>query len=379
MSKTIKQILDEMTPEQQTAAYTVFAAAIDDVDNNLQHSGFDRESTIKNIFKEAKRDGSLKDAFLSHASTYGISNISMLFPEATNIDKTPRTLDNKVEWVNSILSAVSKQPFARVKTMFAELSPETIRAKGYNKGDRKIEDVFTLLKRSTDPTTIYKKEKIDRDDVMDITDLDVVAWIKDIMKMKLDQELARAILIGDGRLNSDQFKIDESCIRPVYSDDDLFTIKTSIQTGLSTDAEKAKAFITACVKARKSYRGSGNPTLYTTEDLIAEMLLLEDTTGRRLYTSIEDLKSILRVSNIIAITELVGLVRPTTDSKKHSVMGIIVNLSDYSIGTNKGGQVSLFDDFDIDYNQQKYLIETRCSGALTVPYSAMVIENVTTP
>lgn len=369
MEKTIQEIIDTMSEEQQEAMYCMIGAIMDDTDDgDVEHSDMDVDS----IFRDAKRDGSLKDSFIAHAATYGISNISELFPEPTNLDTKPRFINNDVEWVSVVLSKVFKQPFARVKTMFADISEDTVRAKGYVKGDLKAEDVFALLKRSTEPTTIYKKEKIDRDDAIDITDFEIVAWIKEVMKMKLNEELARAILIGDGRLSSDNHKIDEECIRPIYNDEDLFTVKVAI----GTESQKAKAFINACVRSRKNYRGSGAPLLFITEDLISEILLLEDTTGRRLYNTLEEIKSVLRVSDIVPMNEMVDLVRPTFDGKIHNVMGIIVNPTDYSVGTNKGGQISMFDDFDIDYNQQKYLIETRCSGALTVPYSAMVIEDV---
>lgn len=367
MEKTIKDIIDTMTPEQRVEAYSI-------IGGSLQHSDINK-NFIKEVFEHAKRDGSLKDSFLEHAAaTYGIDGISALFPDAKLVNGV-QSINKQVEWVSKVLNDVSKQPFARVKTMFADLTKETIRAKGYVKGTLKTEDVFALLKRSTDPATIYKKAKLDRDDIVDITDLDVVVWIKQIMKQKLDEELARAILIGDGRLSSDETKIDEQCIRPILNDEDLFTIKVAIDPNATS---KYKAFIAACARSRKDYRGSGLPTLYTTEDLICEMLLLEDTTGRRLFSGIEDLKSTLRVSDIIPVSEMTGVLRKAADSgtKNHKVMGIIANLSDYSIGTNAGGKVSMFDDFDIDYNQQKYLIETRCSGALTVPYSAIVIEDV---
>ena len=335
----------------------------------------DKKLTASDILQSAQRIGSLKDAILEHADTYGINEINMLFPDATNLNKKPIFLNNNVEWVNKILSAITKQPFARVKVLMADISKETVRAKGYVKGDLKMEDVFELLTRTTEPTTIYKKQKLDRDDIVDITDFEVVEWIKQTMRMKLDEEIARAILIGDGRLESDPYKIDETCIRPVYKDSDLYTVKVP----LGTEDNKHKAFINACVRSRKLYKGSGNPVLYTTEDLVSEILLLEDADGHRLYKTVDEIKAVLRVSDIVPMMDIEGLVRPTEDGKTHNVLGIIANLTDYSVGANKGGQVAMFDDFDIDYNQQKYLIETRCSGALTVPYSAMVIEEVVTP
>lgn len=366
MNKSIEEILETMNEEQ----ISVVNALLESVGEEDEEQGNITE-VQHSIFNDAKRDGSLKDSYLEHAATYGIDGIETLFPDATNLNKKPMFIKNKTEWVNKVLGAVHKQPFARVKTMFADITEETARAKGYVTATLKVEDAFTLLKRTTEPTTIYKKQKIDRDDVIDITDFDVVAWIKEEMKMKLEEELARAILIGDGRLVTDNYKIDEECIRPVYNDEDLFTIKMP----LGAEENKYKAFINACVRGRKQYRGSGTPTLYTTEDLLAEILLLEDNIGHRLYKSVEEIKATLRVVDIVTINEMADLVR---DGKE--VLGIIVNLNDYSVGANRGGQVSMFDDFDIDYNQQKYLIETRCSGALTTPYSAMVIEGpVTTP
>lgn len=339
------------------------------MDNNNE---FNPEQEVKKIFNDAQKHGSLKESFMAHADSYGVKEIEQLFPDAKTASAKPAFINNKVEWVNKILGNVTQLPFAKVKTMFADISKDTVRAKGYVKGKIKEEDAFALLKRTTEPYTIYKKGKLDRDDIIDITDFDVVAWIKESMRMKLDEELARAILIGDGRLTSDQHKIDEDCIRPILNDADLYTIKAAI----GDETNKYVGFLNACIKSRKDYRGSGNPTLYTTEDLVAELLLLEDTTGRKLYKSVDELKSILRVSDIVTMSDMVGLVRSTNDSNTHNVMGIIVNIMDYSVGADKGGRVSLFDDFDIDYNQQKFLIETRCSGALTTPYSAIVIEEV---
>lgn len=368
MNEDLKIIIEGLTPEQQLVVNKAMET------NAIAHSGLNDEH-ISTIFKNAKRDGSLKDAFLEHAGTYGINNIEMLFPEAT-AKGAPTIINNQVEWVSKVLNATTKQPFARVKVMFADISVDTAKARGYVTTERKVESVFGLLKRTTDPTTIYKKEKIDRDDAVDITDFDVVAWIKSLMRQKVDEELAKAVLFGDGRLNSDPYKIDETCIRPVCNDDDFYSVKVAIDTEAT---DKAKEFINTCIRSRKLYRGSGMPALYTTEDLICDMLLIEDTTGRRIYKTIDEIKAILRVSDIIPIEAMVGLKRKAADdaTKDHNVMAIITNLADYSIGTNKGGQVSVFDDFDIDYNQQKYLMETRCSGALTVPYSALVIEDVT--
>lgn len=333
---------------------------------------FDASREIESIFNDAKSSGSLRDSFLEHAATYGVKEIEQLFPNARAASNKPAFINNNVEWVNKILGGVNQLPFARVKTLFADISKETVRAKGYVKGTLKEEDVFSLLKRTTEPYTIYKKGKLDRDDIVDITDFEVVAWIKEAMRMKLDEEVARAILIGDGRESVDNDKIDEECIRPILNDSDLFAIKVA----LGEEANKYEGFINAVVRSRKDYRGSGNPTLYTTEDVVAELLLLKDLNNRNIYKSVDELKSVLRVSDIVTLSDMVGLVRKTSDDKVHNVMGIIVNIKDYSVGADKGGKVSMFDDFDIDYNQQKFLIETRCSGALTVPYSAMVIEDV---
>ena len=367
--KTIQEIIDDMTEEQQAAVYAMLGAALE---GEMEHSDIDENS----IIQDGMRNGSLRDSVLEHAEEYGIKKIETLFPNHKLLNNTPGFLNNNVEWVNKILGAVGKQPFSRVKTLMGDISKETIRAKGYTKAGLKTEEVFGLLKRTTEPTTIYLKQKIDRDDVLDITDFDVVAWIKQMMRMKLDEELARAILIGDGRLSSDPNKIDEECIRPIYNDEDLYTIKVPIT--VEPDGNKYKEFINACIRNRKKYRGSGNPTLFTTEETLSEMLLLEDAIGHRLYKTIEELKTVLRVSDIVTMDDMADLERDTDDpSHTHTVLGIIVNLKDYSIGADKGGQISLFDDFDIDYNQQKYLIETRCSGALMKPYSAMVIEEVT--
>jgi len=372
MDKTLQKVIDSMTDEQRTAVY----ALIESIEEGVQHSDVNAEVLMHTVFEDAKRDGSLKDSFLEHAAQYGITNIGELFPEAKAVSDKPLFLNNKVEWVNKVLGKVNKLPFARVKMLFADITADTVRAKGYVKGSLKEEDVFGLLKRTTEPYTIYKKGKLDRDDIVDITSFEVVGWIKEAMKMKLDEEIARAILIGDGRLASDNDKIDETCIRPIFSDEDLYTIKKAIPAG---NTNKAKAFIDTVIKARKDYRGSGSPSLFTTEDLVSDMLLLEDANGRKLYKDESDLKQVLRVSEIVTVNYMENLKRPATDSEtnNHNVMGIIVNVSDYSVGSNRGGAVTMFDDFDIDYNQQKYLIETRLSGALTVPYSAIVVEEVT--
>lgn len=364
----IKEVYETLNDDQKEMLQTMVTDAMS---GEVEHSDFNAEELIHDGMKL----GSLKEAVLAHADTYGIKDIGSLFPEA-KLAGEPKFLTNPVEWVNGVLSGVHKLPFSRVKTMFVDLTSETLRAKGYIKGTMKVEDVFSHMKRTTEPTTIYKKQKIDRDDVIDITDFAIISWIRKEMKMKLDEELARAILFGDGRLAEDPYKIGEEYIRPILTDSDFYTVKVVI------DAEEAKvnkydAMINAMIRKRKEYKGTGNPTLYISEDTAAEFLLMKDSDGRKMYKSLTDIAQEMRVSNIVTVNEMAGLVRDAKDGKVHNVLGLMVNLSDYSVGTDRGGEVTMFDDFDIDYNQQKYLIETRCSGALTVPYSAMVIEEVT--
>lgn len=384
---TIKQIIDTMTEDQKNAMYYLIGKAIegDDEndkggDENMKHNVFDQtedtqENTLSHdamntIISDAKRYGSLKESFLAHAQEYGIENIDYLFPEAETLNKTPEFIKRDTGWVSKVMNGVHHTPFSRIKSMFADITEDDARAKGYIKGNLKKEEVFSLLKRTTTPTTIYKKQKLDRDDVIDITDFDVVAWLKTEMRMMLDEEIARAILIGDGRLPSSDDKINEQNIRPIVSDADLYTIKTKITiANNATSDDKAKAFIRSVIKSRKNYKGSGEPTLYTTEDLVTDCLLLEDNTGRVIYDSLEKLKNVLRVKEIVTVPVMEGL----KDANGNDVLAIVVNLADYNVGADKGGAINMFDDFDIDYNQQKYLIETRCSGALTKPYSAIAI------
>lgn len=363
----IKEVFETLNDDQKEM---VRALVSDAMSGEMKHNDIDPNTLIHDGMKV----GSLRDAVLEHAEKYGIEGIETLFPDA-KLANEPAFLTNPVEWVNEVLGKVHKLPFARVKTMFVDLTEETLRAKGYFKGKLKKEDVFSLLKRTTEPTTIYKKQKIDRDDIIDIKDFDVISWIRKEMKMKLDEELARCILFGDGRLQEDEYKIDDDCIRPVLTDAELYSIKVAIDTS-KEGYNKYDEFISAMIRNRKLYKGSGNPTLYMSEDTLSELLLMKDANGRRLYRSVEEIAKEMRVSKIVSITEMSELVRDAADDKIHNVLGIMVNLADYSVGTNRGGQVSMFDDFDIDYNQMKYLIETRCSGALTVPYSAMVIEEV---
>ena len=384
---TIQDVINTMTEDQKNAMYYLIGKAIegDDEndeggDKNMKHNVFDQtedtqENTLSHdamntIISDAKRYGSLKESFLAHAQEYGIENIDYLFPEAETLNKTPEFIKRDTGWVSKVMNGVHHTPFSRIKSMFADITEDDARAKGYIKGNLKKEEVFSLLKRTTTPTTIYKKQKLDRDDVIDITDFDVVAWLKTEMRMMLDEEIARAILIGDGRLSSSDDKINEQNIRPIVSDADLYTIKTKITiANNATSDDKAKAFIRSVIKSRKNYKGSGEPTLYTTEDLVTDCLLLEDNTGRVIYDSLEKLKNVLRVKEIVTVPVMEGL----KDAEGNDVLAIVVNLADYNVGADKGGAINMFDDFDIDYNQQKYLIETRCSGALTKPYSAIAI------
>lgn len=401
-NKTVKDVFDTLTEEQKTVVYALIGQALesagvtdendendDEEDTNMKHNVFDQDemmqgnalshSDMEEIFADAKRTGSLKESFLAHAvGTYGIDQIDTLFPEPKSMNTPPDFIKRDTNWVAGVINGVHHTPFSRIKSMFANITEDEARAKGYIKGKLKKEEVFTLLKRTTTPTTIYKKQKLDRDDIIDITDFDVVAWIKSEMRMMLDEEIARAILVGDGRLTSDDDHINEANIRPIWKDDDLYTIKTKITVGVSaTDDDKAKAVIKAAVKSRKNYKGSGNPVLYTTEDFLTNCLLLEDTQGYRLYKSEQDVATAMRVSRIVTVPVMENLTRTDSESKERTLVGIIVNLNDYNVGADKGGAVNMFDDFDIDYNQQKYLMETRCSGALIKPYSAIALEMVT--
>ena len=403
-NKTVKDVFDTLTEEQKTVVYALIGQALesagktddnddndeydDEEDNNMKHNVFDQDemmqgnvlshSDMEEIFSDAKRTGSLKESFLAHAvGTYGIDAIDTLFPEPKSMNTPPEFIKRDTNWVAGVINGVHHTPFSRIKSMFANITEDEARAKGYIKGKLKKEEVFTLLKRTTTPTTIYKKQKLDRDDIIDITDFDVVAWIKSEMRMMLDEEIARAILVGDGRLTSDDDHINEANIRPIWKDDDLYTIKTKITVDVSaTDDDKAKAVIKAAVKSRKDYKGSGNPVLYTTEDFLTNCLLLEDTQGYRLYKSEQDVATAMRVSRIVTVPVMENLSRTDSESKTRNLVGIIVNLNDYNVGADKGGAVNMFDDFDIDYNQQKYLMETRCSGALIRPYSAIALEMV---
>ena len=394
--ETVADVFNTLSEKQKTVVYAMIGQALEDAgatdgepteggNENMKHNVFDQEefyddttlshSEMEAIISDAKRYGSLKDSVLAH----GITDINYLFPDAQTMDNTPGFITREQTWVNKVMSGVHNTPFSRIKSIFANLTEAEARAKGYIKGKQKVEEVFGLLKRTTTPTTIYKKQKLDRDDVIDITDFDVVAWLKTEMRLMLDEEIARAVLIGDGRLSSSDDKINEQNIRPIWKDDDLYTIKQAINvTSTATTDQKAKAFIQAAVRARKNYKGSGNPTLYTTEDKLTDCLLMEDTTGRVIYESVDKLATALRVKEIVTVPVMEGQTRTDSNSKTRTLAGIIINLSDYNIGADKGGAVNMFDDFDIDYNAQKYLIETRCSGALTVPYSAIALEELVT-
>lgn len=394
--KTLEQVYNSMTDEQKECCHALVGLALEEQeggdnddgeeDDTVKQNVFDKDTNatvlkhsieeINNVVKTAKSHGTMKAAFEdagmdSDELAHSIDNIDWLFPEDHLLDPTPRIIDKPDDWVSVVMGAVHHIPFSRFKSMFADLTEEDARAKGYIKGNFKKEEVFGLLRRSTSPTTVYKKQKLDRDDVIDITSFDVVAWLKQEMRLKLNRELALAYLLGDGRLAASEDKIDENCIRPVFNDSDLFTIKVQCKTtGLTTVEDKYKALIKQILRSRKEYRGSGTPTLFTTEDALTEMLLLEDGIGHPLYADEAALARKLRVKNIVTIPEMEG----RKGAKGGDLVCLIVNLADYTVGADKGGAVSMFDDFDIDFNAQKYLIETRCSGALTTPFSAMAVE-----
>lgn len=394
--KTVSDVIESMTKEQQNVMYALIGKALEENDNkkdseggneNMKHNVFDQDekkenvlshSDMETIISDAKRYGSLKESFLAHAQNYGIENIDYLFPEAKSLNTPPEFIKREMGWVQKVMGSVHHTPFSRIKSMFADITEDDARARGYIKGKLKKEEVFSLLKRTTTPTTIYKKQKLDRDDVIDITDFDVVAWLKSEMRMMLDEEIARAILVGDGRLSSSDDKINEQNIRPIWTDADLYTIKSVINVSAgATSSELAEEFIDQSVRAMKNYKGSGSPVCFTTDDMITECLLLKDANGRRIYKDVNEIATAMRVSSIISVPVMEGLTR-TSGSDTFTLKAIIVNLNDYNVGADKGGAVNMFDDFDIDYNQQKYLIETRCSGALIKPYSAIALETKTT-
>lgn len=414
--KTVQEVFDTLTEEQKNVVYALIGQALEDQEDSdeedtnegdepMKHNVFDQDeiqggnalshADVAAIITDAKRNGSLREAFIAHCDNdealmhavtneagetvnYGIANIDYLFPDARTVNNTPDFIKRETGWVQKVMQGAKHLPFSRVKTVHANITMEEARAKGYTKGNMKTEEVFALLKRVTNPTTIYKKQKLDRDDIIDITDFDVIAWLKQEMRMMLDEEIARAALIGDGRLPGTDDKISEDCIRPIWKDSELYTVRKAITVSENaTEEDTAKAFIRAAIKARKDYKGSGTPTLYTTEDFLTDCLLIEDKDGRVIYDTVEKLKTALRVKEIVTVPVMENLVREGSGTEagfNFGLKGIIVNMADYGFGADKGGAVNMFDDFDIDFNQQKYLIETRCSGALMKPYSAIVLE-----
>ena len=391
--KTVGDVFNTLNEEQKTVVYALIGQALqskgaDDDDDDeeeetpkMKHNVFSDEaeneenvlthSEMEAIAADARRLGSMKEAFLQH----GINQIDMLFPEAKTVGgNEPIMVQRDKEWVSVVMNGVKHSGFSRIKSMFANIDGEEARARGYIKGNYKEEEVFALLKRTTTPKTIYKKQSFDRDDVIDITDIDVIAWVKKEMRVMLNEEIARAILVSDGRSSISPDKIDEDKVRPIYKDDDFFTVKWPVVVAANaTAAAKAEAFIDECIRSRKEYKGNGNPVMFMTEDLLAECLLLKDTNKHRLYKTEEELRTAMRVSKIVTVPVMEGLTR-NANGKTMDLAGIYLNLSDYNVGADKGGEVNLFDDFDIDFNQMKYLIETRISGALVTPFSAVVLE-----
>lgn len=400
-AETVADVFNTLTDKQKKVVYALIGEALTSADgeddttdettteeeSEVKHNVFDKDTEIREdenvlsheaqmeIIGDAKRYGSMKESALAH----GIDDVEWLFPDYKELNNPPTFIQRDMEWVSKVMNVARHSPFSRIKTTFADLTEDEARARGYIKGKMKKEEFFSLMKRTTDPQTIYKKQKMDRDDVIDITSFDVISWLKSEMRMMLNEEIARAILVGDGRLASEDDKIHESHIRPIWKDEDVFTIKSRVTptgtgaSGAVTDDDKAKAFIRAAIKARKDYKGSGNPVLFTTEDMLTNMLLLTDEIGRDLYTSQAQLATKLRVREIITVPVMENQTR-TSGSDELELMGIIVNMADYNIGADRGGAINMFEDFDINYNQQLYLIETRCSGALVKPYSAIALE-----
>ena len=399
---TVQNMMESLNDQQKEAVYALVGAASEGNSNNkknkdnegedssMKHNVFENEEKndtlvhseiVADALADAKKYGSMRESFLEHAAANNIQNIDYLFPEAKELNTPPVVIKDNEEWVNVIMNSVRRSPFSRVKTTFAKMDETTARAKGYIKGKMKADIALSLLKRVTTPTTVYIKNTMDRDDVIDITDFDVVAWLKGEMRSQLNKELALAMLLGDGRNVSDDNKINEQNIRPIVSDDNLYTIKYEIKSGrdykntgnsASDNDSLYKGIIRGAIKSRKEYKGSGKPTFFTTEDILTDLLLIEDQNGRVIYDSIEKLATAMRVSKIVTVPEM---------ESRTDIYGVIVNFNDYTAGADKGGHVGMFDDFDIDYNQMKYLMETRMSGALTVPYSAIVLkkEGTVTP
>lgn len=421
--KTVQDVWNTMNEEQQEVVYAIVGEIMADQNGDEEIEEIDEEEMVKqgddygmkvNVFdgtsnfdgdvefshdemikimSDAKRCGSLKDSVLQHAESYGITNIDVLFPDAQTITNSPDFIKRRTEWVDKVLSGAKHSPFSRIKSITANITEDEARAKGYIKGKKKLEEVFPILSRTTTPQTIYKKQKLDRDDITDIVDFDVVAWLKQEMRLMLDEEIARAILLGDGRAVNSDDKIQEAHIRPIATDDNLYSVHINTSSASTTAAK-----IEAIIRARKYYKGSGNPTMFTTTDFLNDMLLVKDTTGRRIYNTQDELEKTLRVSSIVEVEVMENYTYTTKESredimvtaegdgttdttptgKTFAVDAILVNMTDYNIGADKGGAISMFDDFDIDYNQQKYLIETRISGALIKPLSALVIEHEVT-
>lgn len=396
--KTVKEVFDTLTEEQKNVVYAIIGSALDEgkggesddkgdgEEDNTMHHCFENDNggtvlkhsldDINGIIATASKHGTLRDAFLDAGITgdelaHSIENMDYLFPDDHNLDTVPRIVDRDQTWVDKVMNSVHHVPFARVKVMFADLTEDEARAKGYIKGNYKKEQVFKLLKRSTTPTTVYKKQRFDRDDIVDMSTMDVVSFVKKEQRGKLNEELGMAFLIGDGRDDASDDKINELNIRPIFNDDDFYTIKVVVQPGTNANEDaKAKATIKSIIKARKEYKGSGSPTFYTTDDVLTDMLLLEDGIGHPLYADEAALARKLRVKEIVTVPRMEG----RKGAKGGDLLGIVVNLADYTVGADKGGEVNMFDDFNIDYNQLIYLIETRCSGAMTTPYGAMAIE-----
>ena len=409
--ETVKDVFDSMSDKQKTVVYFMIEEAlkkqgagnddeggksmkqntfendVENADKVLAHDAFDK------VFADAKRCGSLRDAindnieegYLEHSidttgmetavgqQTYGFNDPSMLFPEFKSLNNTPEWITRNMDWVSKVLAGVHRTPFSRIKSVFANITEDEARAKGYIKGNRKKDEVFSTLKRTTSPQTIYKKQKLDRDDIIDITDFDVVAWIRAEMRVMLNEEIARAILIGDGRSSMSDEKIQETNVRPIATDVPLFNTQVRIAaTASATNEDIAKDIIRGAIKARKNYKGSGSPTFYTSEDWLTEMLLLEDGIGHKLYKTEAELATALRVKEIVTVEPMAGH-NIEINSTDYPLIGIIVNLDDYNVGADKGGAITSYEDFDIDFNQQKYLIETRISGALIKPFSALTL------
>ena len=393
--KTVGELMDsamkKLDPDEKDAVYAVIGAALEqsatddeEEDDDVSHNVFEGKKAkdsdtlmhaeiLEESFRDAKKYGTLKESIKEHALEHGIDDIDLLFPDPKATATEPTMVTRDMDWVSVVMNGVHHVPFARIKSLYADLTEDEARAKGYIKGKYKKEQVFGLLKRTTQPTTVYKKQKLDRDDMID-AEFDIVPMIRKEMRMMLNEELARAYMFGDGRPTSSDDKINEQCIRPVWTDDPFFTINATftVSAGATSD-DKAKAFIRAAIKARKDYKGSGTPIMLTSEDILTDMLLMTDSTGRDLYTDEAQLARKLRVSRIVTCPIMDNLTREV-GGKNRTLFGLILNLNDYNVGADRGGAVNMFDDFDIDYNAQKYLIETRCSGSLIKPYSAIAVE-----